>query len=120
MNLCQDLLSRVQRFYPNTELRCELTPSAIEEEKTPPPRLTRRVAPVYSPEARRLRVEGTVLFRAIVGSDGRISDVELLDGPLVLYEPGRDAVLQWQFDPKLIGGNPVATSVHIELNFHLR
>ena len=50
-----------------------------------------------SQDARSRGITGTVAFRAIIGKDGLIRTLELVEGPLALYESARDAVIRWQY-----------------------
>jgi Gram-negative bacterial TonB protein C-terminal len=62
---------------------------------------------------------GTVGFRAIIGMDGLIQSLELLEGPLPLYKSARDAVLRWEYKPTLLNGNPVGVETRIDVNYTL-
>jgi periplasmic protein TonB len=60
-----------------------------------------------------------VAFRAIIGKDGLIQTLELVEGPLALYESARDAVIRWQYKPTLLNGDPVAVETVIDVNYTL-
>ena len=87
------------------------------------PSVLRDVKPRYTTEAMRARVQGTVLVRAIVRPDGTVGDVRVvrsLDPVFGLDQEAVRAATQWLFRPALMGGQPVATAVTIELVFSLR
>jgi TonB family protein len=76
--------------------------------------------PAYTPEARDAKVEGGVLIAAILGPDGKLSEITVerslepsLDRSAV------DTLKTWLFKPALKDGVPVSVSVHIEINFRL-
>jgi len=79
-----------------------------------------KVQPVYPPEARRARIQGTVVLRAVIDKDGRISDLELVSGPKELAPAAMGAVQQWRYRPYLLMGNPVEVDTQIQVNFQLR
>lgn len=58
--------------------------------------LIRRVQPVYPPLAKQARIQGVVHFTAIIGRDGGIQDLQLINGHPLLIEAARQAVSQWQ------------------------
>lgn len=84
-----------------------------------PGQLVRRVEPKYPPLARQTRLEGTVRLRAIVGTDGRVREVEMLSGHALLAQAAMDAVLQWRYRPTLLNGRPVDVETQITVVFVL-
>jgi hypothetical protein len=73
----------------------------------PVPKAIRKPQPVYSEEARDQNLSGTVTLEAVIGSDGSIKEVTPLNGPTLLVEAARAAVLQWAFEPPVFNGAPV-------------
>ena len=87
---------------------------------TPPTRI-RTVSPDYPTVARAAELEGDVLLRAIVESDGKVSNVEVLQSVHpVLDEAARKAVLQYQYTPGRRNGIPEAAAVRLTVSFRLR
>jgi TonB family protein len=85
-----------------------------------PPRLRFKVEPEYSQEARRSRLEGTVMLRIVVGTDGKARDLRVLRSlGLGLDENAIAAVSNWQFEPGVKDGQPVNVIAQIEVNFRL-
>ena len=93
------------------------TPVAIAPD-TPPEPLT-KVAPVYPDSARAAGVEGTVIVKALIGSDGRVMHAEIETGVPGLDAAALTAVRQWRFKPGTENGRPRAMSVGIPVSFHL-
>jgi periplasmic protein TonB len=79
--------------------------------------LLRRVQPVYPPEARRLRMEGSVILEASVAEDGQIQDLKVVSGQAVLAQAAIEAVKQWQYSPYLLNGQPIRKLTRININF---
>ena len=70
--------------------------------------LQHSVAPVYPQVARRAGIEGDVVLRAYVSSDGRVTNLKVLAGPPILARAAIEAVKQWRYHPLRINGRPPA------------
>ncbi len=81
-----------------------------------------RPTPQYPPEARRKRIEGIVLLRLRVETDGNVSDVVVVEAnPPGIFEAAAKAAARGaRFDPAIIGGQPQATTVEQRIVFRLR
>jgi TonB family protein len=77
----------------------------------------KRVMPAYPPMAREQRIQGTVRFIATIGKDGRVKNLELVNGNPILVKAATDAVKQWLYRPALQNGAPVEMTTQIDLNF---
>jgi len=77
------------------------------------------VQPAYPPEARAQEIEGTVRLHVLIGKDGRVSEVEVVDGPKLLRQAAVDAVKQWRYTPTLLGGQPVSVDTYVNVVFSL-
>jgi len=87
---------------------------------TPPTRI-RTVSPEYPTVARAAVLEGDVLVQAIVGADGKVSGVQVLQAvhPL-LDEAARKAVQQYEYAPGRRNGVAESAVVRITVSFRLR
>ncbi len=81
--------------------------------------LLHKVQPVYPPLARSARVQGTVEFTAVISKEGRIENLQLLRGHPLLVNAAREAILQWQYRPTMLNGEPVEVVTTITVNFTL-
>ncbi len=81
---------------------------------------TYKPQPPYSEEARRDKLEGTVLLGVVVDAQGNVSDVRVLK-PLGkgLDEKAIGTVRTWKFRPGMRDGVPVPVRVAIEVAFKL-
>jgi periplasmic protein TonB len=77
------------------------------------------VPPQYPPEAGRERIEGTVVLLAVIGTDGKVEDVEVESGLPILAQAAIEAVKQWRYKPYLLNGAPVEIDSRITINFTL-
>jgi protein TonB len=83
-------------------------------------RLVNQPKPVYPPLARQARIQGTVRFNAIIGKDGRIANLTLVNGHPLLVPAATAAVKQWVYKPTLLNGEPVEVVTVIDVNFTLQ
>jgi TonB family protein len=85
-----------------------------------PPALEFQVDPQYSEQARRQRVQGTVLLSIEVWPDGRAHRIRVQRGlGLGLDEKAVEAVRKWHFLPGTRNGAPVRVSATVEVIFQL-
>ena len=76
--------------------------------------------PSYPLLGRQMKVQGSVLLKAIIGADGVIRDLRVLSGPAILASAAREAARRWQFKPYLQNGQPVETQANISVNFTIK
>ncbi len=81
--------------------------------------LINSVQPVYPPLAEQSRVEGRVRFAAVIGVDGRVEELKLIEGNPLLVPAARKAVLQWTFTKPTAQGKPIKARMQFEANFRL-
>ena len=65
-------------------------------------------------------VQGTVVLKAVIGTDGGIKDLKVISGPSELYESAMGAVAQWRYKPDTLDGKPVEVESTINVNYKLR
>jgi TonB family protein len=77
--------------------------------------LLTKVNPKYPPDAKKARIQGTVLLEAIIGKTGRVENLKVVSGPTELQQSALDAVRQWTYKPVLSNGEPieVKTTIHV-------
>ncbi|HWF48542.1 MAG TPA: energy transducer TonB [Bryobacteraceae bacterium] len=82
-------------------------------------KLIHRVMPHYPPLAVQTREFGTVHLVAIIGRDGRVHSIQILDGPVFLRQAAVEAIKQWVYQPTLLNGQPVEVIAPIDVHFTL-
>ncbi|HVZ15933.1 MAG TPA: energy transducer TonB [Terriglobales bacterium] len=94
--------------------------SNAENNAGPVPKALYAPDPEYSEEARRDKLEGTVILSLTVATDGTVHDVKVIK-PLGkgLDEKAVAAVQHWRFEPVLKDGKPVETKIHTFVSFRL-
>ncbi len=79
------------------------------------------VRPIYEAHLATQGVEGTVLLKAVIGTDGAVEDVEVVSTPHPeLGHAGADAVRQWEFTETLLNCKAVPVSMNVTINFTLK
>jgi TonB family protein len=91
----------------------ELSPAAAQDS------LVHRVEPEYPQEARRQKIQGSVVLDVQIQPDGAVQDVRVVSGPPELAQASTNAVRQWRFKPRLVNGRAVTMQTTITLNFRL-
>ena len=82
--------------------------------------MVHKVEPSYSEEARKCRLEGTVVLYVVIRADGRPHDFKVLQSiGLDLDEKAIEAVSAWEFAPGMKSGEPVNVAATIQVNFRL-
>ena len=100
-----------------------LTTNAAEHERLTAssfPEIRQTVDTTYPLLGQHMRVQGSVVLQALVGTDGNIEDLRVLSGPAILTAAAQQAVRQWRFKPYLQNGQPVETKARITVNFSIR
>ncbi|RMG43562.1 MAG: energy transducer TonB [Acidobacteria bacterium] len=82
-----------------------------------------KVEPEYPELARKARIEGKVILRAVIRKDGTVGDIEVLRAPmpdLGFTEAAIAAVRQWRYRPGVQNGRPVDVYLTVTVNFTLQ
>ena len=88
---------------------------------TQEPRLVQHIAAEYPQDAARKGIEGSVDVSFTVTSQGKVTDVLVLDAvPSEIFNRSAvAAVRRWKYDPKTINGVPVESHLQLRLQFKL-
>ena len=85
------------------------------------PILLNNPQPRYTEEARKNKIQGTVMVRVLIGSDGSVKRVTVTRGlPDGLDEQAIQAAYQLRFKPAMKGGQPVSFWQAVTIEFNLR
>ena len=98
-----------------------LPPERNVERNVTMPRAIFQPGPEYSEEARKKKIQGTVVLSLIVGVDGNTRDIKIIRGGLGygLDEKAVQAVSRWKFKPALKDGEPIDKEIAVEVSFRL-
>src|SRR5947208_400998 len=75
--------------------------------------LTSGSQPSYPEEARAKGVEGVVTLEAVIGADGAVQSVTVIDGDALLVPAALESVMGWSYRPTLLNGMPVEVLTRI-------
>jgi len=76
--------------------------------------------PEYSEQARKKKINGTVVISLTVTVDGTTRDIKVVKGVgYGLDEKAVAAVSRWKFSPALKDGQPIEKEITAEVAFHL-
>ncbi len=81
--------------------------------------LLQRVEPNYPAQAMQAGLQGAVVLQAWIGKDGRIQDLKLIHGSLLLGQAAYQAVKQWRYKPYLLNGQAVEAQTYVTVDFKL-
>jgi len=85
-----------------------------------PPRIVRKVDPVYPDLAASARIGAIVVIEAEVDTRGYVKFVKVLSGHPLFDEPALEAVRQWRYQPLLLNGEPTGFILSVVINFNLK
>ncbi|MCA0268085.1 MAG: TonB family protein [Bacteroidetes bacterium] len=87
---------------------------------TTSPRPVEQVRPQYPEQAAAEGLEGRVLVKVLVGTDGTVKNVSVEESTDPVFDAAAvKAVLQWRFEPATRGGEAVEASVVVPFDFNL-
>ena len=75
--------------------------------------------PEYPEAAREAGIQGTVHFKVVLGTEGKLISAERSAGPPELTEVVRKTIMQWVWEKIRVGGEPVEVSSTVDVNFSL-
>jgi len=81
--------------------------------------LVLEIPPIYPPEAKQTRVQGTVVIRAVIDAAGKLTDPKVVSGPPLLQAAALDSVRKWKYRPAYLNDEPVPKQVLITVDFRL-
>jgi len=95
-------------------LRPVTIPGALSEKL-----LLQKIDPSYPEKALQAGLRGPVVLQAWIGKDGRIQELKLIRGPLLLGQAAFDAVRNWRYKPYVLNGQAVEAQTLVTVDFNL-
>lgn len=111
---------------PRTDPMPTPTPSATPEPVTvgaePLPSAIREFQPPYPSQLLRTGVEGKVVVRVLIGTDGRVKQVAIIvaDDPFFADATERQALRKWRFKPATRDGTPIESWKQMTVRFEIK
>ncbi len=82
--------------------------------------LVKKMPPIYPAAAKMAGVQGVVVLGAVIGTDGKVGDLEVLISPSpMLAKSALDTVKTWEYTPYLLDGKAVEVETTINVIFSL-
>ncbi len=78
-----------------------------------------QVQPKYPKEAKKRRISGTVVLRAVIAKNGTIQELQFVSGPPELMRSAMDAVRKWRYEPTTLEGRPVEVVTTVSVVYTL-
>lgn len=76
--------------------------------------------PTYPPEAKKKKIQGTVVIDTTISKEGAVEDLHVVKTPdPSLAEGALKAVRTWRYRPYLLNGNPIAVETTVNVTFCL-
>ncbi len=86
-----------------------------------PPKLIKKVDPVYPEEARKEGIQGVVILEATTDEEGNVVKVKVLESESsLLNQQAVDALKQWKYEPFYVDGKPVGVIFTVTVTFRLK
>jgi TonB family protein len=85
-----------------------------------PPRLVKKVEPIYPEEARKAGIEGIVILETMTDEKGNIARVKVLKSIPELDQAAMDALKQWKYEPTIIDGKATPIVFTVTIRFKLK
>jgi len=94
---------------------------AGEDKEIKPPKLIKKVDPVYPEEAREARIQGVVVLRVWVNEEGSVEKtMTMKSDSSILNEPAIEAVRQWKYEPLFREEKPTPVVFNVTISFKLK
>ncbi len=76
-------------------------------------------APIYPQQAMQMNVQGAVVIRATVDKTGKVTSMQVVNGPMPLQQSAKEAVGRRRYKPFLLHGSPTEFQTLVTLNYKL-
>jgi len=101
-------------------VRVKADPGTPAGAKVVDPVPVKKTNAVYPEDAKKQRVQGKVVARLTIGTDGLVKDARIVKSIRLLDQATLDCVKQWTFKPATLDGKPVETEADFTVNFTLK
>ncbi len=84
------------------------------------PKIVKKVEAVYPEKARKDKIEGLIVLEITVDREGRVTNAKILRGIPALDQAAIQAVMQYRYEPQIIGDHPRAFTCSATVIFKLK
>jgi TonB family protein len=85
--------------------------------KIEPPRLLSSAPPVYPALAQSSNIAGDVVINALIDSTGKVTDMNVISGPILLRESAMETVRTWKYSPARADGQSVPAHLQVTVRY---
>jgi len=82
-------------------------------------RIISQPIPVYPTDQKLRREQGNVILHAVIGKDGTVRELRLVEGSCAFAKASIAAVKNWRYDPTRLNGEPVEVDTTITVQYTL-
>jgi protein TonB len=84
------------------------------------PEAVSQIAPVYPPELRKAKIEGSVTLIFVLNESGHVEEPRVENSSRPEFEkPALEAIRKWRFRPGMKSGQAVRTYIRIPMRFRV-
>jgi TonB family protein len=83
------------------------------------PSVSYEVRPTYPPQARQQGLEGVVTLSILIDAEGKVRDIQFIEGPELFRQGAIEAMAQFRFRPAKVEGQGVAVRIRYKIRFSL-
>lgn len=83
------------------------------------PEVVKQVPPQYPEVARRAGIQGSVILKVLIGTQGQVEQATVLRGKEILQKAALEAIYQYQFKPARQNDKPVKVWLTMPIRFQL-
>jgi general secretion pathway protein A len=83
------------------------------------PQIRSTVLPEYPEIARQFNTEGDVVLDITIDTNGDVTDIDVVSGPVVLRQAAQAAVRHWKYEPSRSDGQPITVHERVVVGFRL-
>ncbi len=103
-----------------TAIQGVLAASPVPGGRTKEPHLVSRSVPIYPVVAKQARIEGQVSIDAVIDTNGKLTNMKVVSGALLLQQAALDSLRNWKYEPGYLDDKPVPVRTSITVKFRLR
>lgn len=79
--------------------------------------LIHRVEPACPALGKLARIQGHVVLRVVIGTQGKVEEIRALSGSPMLFSSAIDAVRQWAYKPFFLQSSPVMAQTIVTIDY---
>ena len=83
------------------------------------PKILKQVPPQYPEVARKAGIQGSVILKVLIGTQGQVEQATVLRGKDILQKAALEAIYQYQFEPARQNDKPVKVWLTMPIRFQL-